>query len=101
MYDLKHVMYEDGLNQLNATEFFSEIGQVYLKEESDCIGSLKAIIEPTSSVAEAIHQKAYQLVETIRNQPDIESSLDALLREYNLTSKEGLVLMCLAEAFLS
>ena len=100
MYDLKHVMYENGLNQLSAAEFFSEIGQVYLKEESDCIGSLKAIIEPTSSVAEAIHQKAYQLVETIRNQPDIESSLDALLREYNLTSKEGLVLMCLAEAFL-
>lgn len=100
MYDLKHVMYENGLNNLKAAEFFSEIGQVYLKEESDCISSLKAIIEPTSSVADAIHQKAYQLVETIRNQPDIESSLDALLREYNLTSKEGLVLMCLAEAFL-
>lgn len=100
MYDLKRIMNDNGLNQLNSNEFFSEIGQVYLQNEQDCLVALKSIIEPTSSVAENIHQKAYQLVEAIRHQPDIESSLDALLREYNLTSKEGLVLMCLAEAFL-
>lgn len=100
MFELKRIMYEGGLDQLNSTEFFRQIGQQYLTNEQDCIETLKAIIEPTSNIADEIHQKAYALVESIRNQPDIESSLDALLREYNLTSKEGLVLMCLAEAFL-
>ena len=100
MYDLQRIMLENGLNQLNSKEFFNEIGQVYLKSEHDCISTLKSIVEPTEESEATIHQKAHALVEAIRSQPDIESSLDALLREYNLTSKEGLVLMCLAEAFL-
>jgi RHH-type proline utilization regulon transcriptional repressor/proline dehydrogenase/delta 1-pyrroline-5-carboxylate dehydrogenase len=45
-----------------------------------------------------IRNRATQLIESVRNEP--LSGLDALMQEYDLSSQEGVALMCLAEALL-
>src|SRR5579862_4601960 len=43
---------------------------------------------------------AAELIVEIRRARDKESAIEALMREYDLRSEEGIVLMCLAEALL-
>ncbi|OSQ37159.1 bifunctional proline dehydrogenase/L-glutamate gamma-semialdehyde dehydrogenase PutA [Thalassospira mesophila] len=47
-----------------------------------------------------VQEKAYQLVANVRAADTGKTGIDALLHEYELTSKEGVILMCLAEALL-
>ena len=48
----------------------------------------------------AIREKASALVTTVRANRASGSGIDALMQEYQLSSQEGVVLMCLAEALL-
>ncbi len=50
--------------------------------------------------AEQVRLTATQLVQQVRDERRAQSGLDAFLREYDLGSKEGVMLMCLAEALL-
>jgi len=54
---------------------------------------------PTSMRTRA-WERARQLVVTIREQQVGQGGIDALLNEFSLSSEEGVVLMCLAEALL-
>ena len=47
-----------------------------------------------------VRAEAHALVDAIRRRQQDASGVDALLREYDLSSGEGIVLMCLAEALL-
>ncbi|MBE70294.1 MAG: trifunctional transcriptional regulator/proline dehydrogenase/L-glutamate gamma-semialdehyde dehydrogenase [Thalassospira sp.] len=47
-----------------------------------------------------VQDRAYQLVARVREADNGKSGIDALLHEYELSSKEGVILMCLAEALL-
>lgn len=47
-----------------------------------------------------VHASALSFVELCRANPDKQSLFDAFLQEYSLSSHEGVVLMCLAEALL-
>ncbi len=47
-----------------------------------------------------VQQTAHRLVEAVRKAPASRSGLDAFLRQYDLSSQEGVILMCLAEALL-
>ncbi len=49
---------------------------------------------------EAIEMRAVDLVTRFRNRDGKPSMLDAFLQEYGLSNKEGIALMCLAEALL-
>ncbi len=100
MYDLNRIINHKEFGEFTSATFFDVIGKMHLKDEEECIRDLREIIAPTTDTEQKIRQKTYDVVQRIRNSPEIESSLDALLREYNLTTKEGLILMCLAEAFL-
>jgi RHH-type proline utilization regulon transcriptional repressor/proline dehydrogenase/delta 1-pyrroline-5-carboxylate dehydrogenase len=48
----------------------------------------------------AVQERALRLVETVRAARPSGGGLDALLRQYHLASREGVILMCLAEALL-
>ncbi|MGI9247112.1 MAG: bifunctional proline dehydrogenase/L-glutamate gamma-semialdehyde dehydrogenase PutA, partial [Steroidobacteraceae bacterium] len=50
--------------------------------------------------SEAVQATARRLVEAVRRAPASRSGLDAFLRQYDLSSQEGVILMCLAEALL-
>jgi RHH-type proline utilization regulon transcriptional repressor/proline dehydrogenase/delta 1-pyrroline-5-carboxylate dehydrogenase len=55
-------------------------------------------LEPTQRAA--VQERALRLVETVRAARPSGGGLDALLRQYHLASREGVILMCLAEALL-
>ncbi len=47
-----------------------------------------------------VQRSALALVNAVRGAKPSGSGLDAFLREYHLGSREGVILMCLAEALL-
>jgi len=76
------------------------IAALYRVDESARVKDLMAEAEVTHDQREAITDHARRLVETIRSHQRDEGGMDAFMTEYELSSEEGVVLMCLAEALL-
>jgi RHH-type proline utilization regulon transcriptional repressor/proline dehydrogenase/delta 1-pyrroline-5-carboxylate dehydrogenase len=72
----------------------------YLAPEATLIRTLieRARLAPERRAA--IQERALQLVRAARAAAPSGGALDSFLREYNLGSQEGVILMCLAEALL-
>ena len=79
-------------------KLLSKINQAYLANESEMINKLLVYLDDYD--APAIHLQAHSLVAAIRDNQDRQSLVEAFLREYQLDSDEGIVLMCIAEALL-
>ncbi len=69
-------------------------------DETECVEALLAEADAGVEVEAAIATTARGLVEEIRRRGAGTGGLDAFLHEYELSNKEGVVLMCLAEALL-
>jgi len=80
-------------------ELGEAIAAHYLEDERAAVRKL-ADAAPTDVATARIEQQARALVDAIRQRRQRASGLDALLGEYDLSSAEGIVLMCLAEALL-
>jgi RHH-type transcriptional regulator, proline utilization regulon repressor / proline dehydrogenase / delta 1-pyrroline-5-carboxylate dehydrogenase len=85
-------------------DFLTPVGQAI---NEDFLGDEEALVRSLADVArfdEAQHQEvqatARKLVEAVRKAPAAKTGLDAFLRQYDLSSQEGVILMCLAEALL-
>ena len=67
---------------------------------ADCAGPVAgcARLDPASTAA--VQARGLALVQAVRAARPSGSGLDAFLREYHLASREGVILMCLAEALL-
>ncbi|MDI3260813.1 MAG: bifunctional proline dehydrogenase/L-glutamate gamma-semialdehyde dehydrogenase PutA [Sinobacteraceae bacterium] len=75
-------------------------GELYLADETAVVNRLLAVAElPEAASAQATRQAA-DWVRRVRAGKNQQSPLDAFLREYDLSSEEGVLLMCLAEALL-
>ena len=72
----------------------------YLRDETEYLRECLDYADTSSALAERIHQRAFDLVSELRGDPSSQQGLDAFLSEYDLSSEEGVVLMCLAEALL-
>src|SRR5690348_1069447 len=72
----------------------------YLADEAEMLAELveRAALSPEQSAR--VKREATALVEAIRRRQQDAGGVDALLRAYDLSSGEGIVLMCLAEALL-
>jgi len=77
-----------------------DIQTAYLADETDCVANLISQLNFTAEQTRTIQRQAYRLVENVRKNSDNMSGLNAFLQEYDLSSKEGVVLLCLAEALL-
>ena len=77
-----------------------EINHAYLIDETRWIQSLLAKAELEHTQSSAIANRARQLIIKTREQAQVSGGIEALLREYDLSSQEGVTLMCLAEALL-
>src|SRR3990167_9579553 len=76
------------------------MNQAYLMDEDQCVNALLEHAILSENVLQKIDVTAKQLVTEIREQRVKKSKLDAFLYEYDLSSEEGIALMCLAEAML-
>jgi RHH-type proline utilization regulon transcriptional repressor/proline dehydrogenase/delta 1-pyrroline-5-carboxylate dehydrogenase len=72
----------------------------YLALESEVVRSLADLARLPPERREAVQRRALALVSAVRGAKPSGSGLDAFLREYHLGSREGVILMCLAEALL-
>jgi RHH-type proline utilization regulon transcriptional repressor/proline dehydrogenase/delta 1-pyrroline-5-carboxylate dehydrogenase len=71
-----------------------------LADETTCVEALVAEADPGVAVRRRITARATTLVERIRDREQSAGGLDAFMHEYDLSSQEGVMLMCLAEALL-
>ena len=72
----------------------------YLLDEAQCIKQYLAQLKQSEQQQLRISKRAYGLVTAIRNQQANLDSLNAFLQEYDLSTQEGVVLLCIAEALL-
>ena len=78
----------------------SAIDGAFLADETACVEMFLPQVSVADDARERIADRARQLVLAVREQRKAHSGLDAFMHEYDLSSEEGVVLMCLAEALL-
>lgn len=76
------------------------INQAYRIDETLCLENLLQQALISKEQINRIQERARELVNNIRKNRLEKSGLDAFLHAYDLSSEEGIALMCLAEALL-
>ncbi len=79
---------------------FLSINNAYLGDETQIVTQLVKEARLPGSDQQRIAERAHALVSEVRRQRVKGSGIDAFMHEYQLSSQEGVVLMCLAEALL-
>ena len=77
-----------------------QVNPRYLADETPLVRELADLARVDAETATRIRETAVRLVESVRRNRAELSGLDAFLQQYDLSSQEGVVLMCLAEALL-
>ena len=76
------------------------LSDLYLADEETLVRELADAADPGDSAREKIQATAAQLVRAVRRNKSREGGIDAFLQQYDLSSEEGVLLMCVAEALL-
>ncbi len=84
----------------HASSIGRAINSLYLADEESVVRAHLERARLPASEQRPIAQRALSLVQTVRQATGTGGALDAFLREYSLASREGVILMCLAEALL-
>ncbi len=74
--------------------------QAYRMDEDTCLEHLLSVLDLKDSELKNIHDRAYALVKDMRGKREGKTGLDSFLQQYQLSTDEGIALMCLAEALL-
>ena len=83
-----------------ATRFRDAIRQAAGCDEISCVASLAAEFHRIQGNPVATEMLARSLVDAVRQQRHGTTGVDHLMHEFSLSTKEGVALMCLAEALL-
>lgn len=83
-----------------ADHLMHEMHVAYRMDETDCVENLIPLASLPPNSIERIQTFAKDLVLKVRNDRLKQGGLDAFLYEYDLSSEEGIALMCMAEALL-
>ncbi len=78
----------------------AEMDRHWCIDETEHVNYLVSDIALDESDREKIRQQAEALVRAVRERSRDAGAMEAFMREYDLSSEEGVVLMCLAEALL-
>jgi len=76
------------------------LADLYLADEQSLAQQLAVAADPGDSSRERIQETAVTLVRAVRHSKTREGGIDAFLQQYDLSSEEGVLLMCVAEALL-
>lgn len=79
---------------------WSHISPLYMADESTWLKQLLPLATASKDERDKIEQSATELIERVRKDKNAIHMIDALLVEYSLDTKEGILLMCLAEALM-
>jgi RHH-type transcriptional regulator, proline utilization regulon repressor / proline dehydrogenase / delta 1-pyrroline-5-carboxylate dehydrogenase len=82
------------------TPFAAAINRLWLADEEAVLRELLPLAREEPAARAEITAHAAALVEAVRGVRVDKTGMDAFLREYDLSSQEGVILMCLAEALL-
>jgi RHH-type proline utilization regulon transcriptional repressor/proline dehydrogenase/delta 1-pyrroline-5-carboxylate dehydrogenase len=77
-----------------------KIRDFYRIDENQVVEHILPLAEVGVGARSRAWERARQMVVNIRNDQQGQGGIDALLNEFSLSSEEGVVLMCLAEALL-
>ncbi len=72
----------------------------YCRDEAEVVGELIRIAEVDSETQAKVAKLAGELIERTRKKKDQASPVESFMRQYDLSSEEGVLLMCVAEALL-
>jgi RHH-type proline utilization regulon transcriptional repressor/proline dehydrogenase/delta 1-pyrroline-5-carboxylate dehydrogenase len=76
------------------------VSRRYLADEQSLVAELAAEADIGEPLREKIQGMAATLVRAVRKHAANEGGIDAFLQQYDLSSEEGILLMCIAEALL-
>ncbi len=76
------------------------INDSYLADEQALVRELAAAADPGDATRNKIQETAAQLVRAVRKNTSKDGGIEAFLQQYDLSSDEGVLLMCIAEALL-
>lgn len=76
------------------------ISDKYLQDEQTLVEQLAEAADAGEDARKSIQKTASELVTLVRKHAANEGGLDAFLQQYDLSSEEGVLLMCIAEALL-
>lgn len=87
--------------QNNSFDFSrNKLDSAYLSSEEGCVGFLLTGFDINAAAQKRIQERARRIVSAVRRKQLVKGGIEAFLNEYDLSSEEGVVLMCLAEALL-
>ena len=78
----------------------SNIAQYALADEKDCVDRLLSALPWDDALARSVGRTAEDFVRDVRAQKKTSNDLEGFFQHYGLDTKEGLALMCMAEALL-
>jgi RHH-type proline utilization regulon transcriptional repressor/proline dehydrogenase/delta 1-pyrroline-5-carboxylate dehydrogenase len=76
------------------------IGRAYRADEAETVAALRARVRLPPAQRRRIAERALDLARRIRAKAQESAGAEAFLRRFALSTREGVVLMCLAEALL-
>jgi RHH-type proline utilization regulon transcriptional repressor/proline dehydrogenase/delta 1-pyrroline-5-carboxylate dehydrogenase len=76
------------------------IGRTYRADEAECVAAVRARIHLPAAQRQRVAHRALDLARRIRARAQESAGAEAFLRRFALSTREGIVLMCLAEALL-
>ena len=76
------------------------LNTAYRMDETECVEYLLNIIDFTTEIERAVSQLAEKLVIEVRKRESKKGGIEGLMWQYDLSTEEGILLMCLAEALL-
>ncbi|MBL8445281.1 MAG: proline dehydrogenase family protein, partial [Zoogloeaceae bacterium] len=82
------------------SELRQAITRAYRTPEPQCVPPLAEAAQLDPNMQQRVRTLAAQLVTGLRGERTRSSGVDALMKEFSLSSQEGVALMCLAEALL-
>jgi RHH-type proline utilization regulon transcriptional repressor/proline dehydrogenase/delta 1-pyrroline-5-carboxylate dehydrogenase len=85
---------------VNSSPLRDAIDGDYLVDEATHVRILLDVARLERPAAARVDQRAQDLIRSVRSARDDKGLLEAFMVEYDLSSEEGVVLMCLAEALL-
>ena len=78
----------------------SAITDAWLRDEDAAVGALLQSARLDPDAREAVLDHAAALVESVRARAGEQTAVESFMRQYDLSSEEGVLLMCVAEALL-
>jgi len=77
-----------------------DLNNRYLADEESLVRELADIADPGDALRDQIRSTAAELVHAVRRDAEDDGGIEKFLQQYDLSSEEGVLLMCIAEALL-